>query len=82
MVSSKLLNTFGKNPIEWEIYRGDEFQLEVKNPEEALIMALQIKSYFKSIKLVCISFSFSSRIHRFLEIELSKEENKTKLVYY
>ena len=33
----KLLNTFGKNPIEWEIYRGDEFQLEIKNPEEALI---------------------------------------------
>ena len=47
----KLLNTFGKTPIEWDIYRGDEFQLEIKNPEEALIIALQIKSYFKSIKL-------------------------------
>ncbi len=47
----KLLNTFGKNPIEWDIYRGDEFQLEVKNPEDALIIALQIKSYFKSIKM-------------------------------
>jgi len=47
----QLLNTFGKNPIEWEIYRGDEFQLEVKNPEKALIIALQIKSYFKSVKL-------------------------------
>jgi hypothetical protein len=47
----KLLNTIGKNPIEWEIYRGDEFQLEVKNPEDALIVALKIKSYFKSIKL-------------------------------
>lgn len=47
----KLLNTFGKNPIEWDIYRGDEFQLEVKNPEDALFFALQIKSYFKSIKM-------------------------------
>jgi hypothetical protein len=47
----KLLNTFGKTSIEWDIYRGDEFQLEIKNPEEALIIALQIKSYFKSIKL-------------------------------
>lgn len=47
----KLLNTFGKNPIEWDIYRGDEFQLEAKNPEDALIIALQIKSYFKSIKM-------------------------------
>ena len=49
----KLLNTFGKNPVEWEIYRGDEFQLEIKNPEEALIMALQIKSYFKISKIRC-----------------------------
>lgn len=47
----KLLNTFGKNPIEWDIYRGDEFQLEVKNPEDALFFAIQIKSYFKSIKM-------------------------------
>lgn len=47
----KLLNTFGENPIEWEIYRGDEFQLEIKNPEEALIIALQIKAYFKTLKL-------------------------------
>ena len=43
----KLLNTIGKNPIEWEIYRGDEFQLEAKNPEDALMIALHIKSYFK-----------------------------------
>ena len=47
----QLLNVFGKNPIEWEIYRGDEFQLEIKNPEEALIIALRIKAYFKTLKL-------------------------------
>lgn len=47
----QLLNVFGKTPIEWEIYRGDEFQLEIKNPEEALIIALRIKAYFKTLKL-------------------------------
>ncbi len=46
-----LLNSFGKSPAEWEIYRGDEFQLEIKNPEEALYAALQIKAYFKTLKL-------------------------------
>jgi SatD family (SatD) len=46
-----LLTTFGKSPTDWEIYRGDEFQLEVKNPEEALQIALQIKAYFKTLKL-------------------------------
>ena len=47
----QLLNIFGKNPIEWEIYRGDEFQLEIKNPEDALLIALRIKAYFKTLKL-------------------------------
>ena len=47
----QLLDTFGENPTEWEIYRGDEFQLEVKNPEDILMIAFQIKSYFKTLKL-------------------------------
>ncbi len=46
-----LLNSFGKSPAEWEIYRGDEFQLEIKSPDEALYAALQIKAYFKTLKL-------------------------------
>lgn len=47
----ELLNTKGKNPSEWEIYRGDEFQMEIINPEEALLTALQIKAYLKTLKL-------------------------------
>ncbi len=47
----KILSTKGKNPNEWEIYRGDEFQLEVQNPEESLLIALQIKAYLKTLKL-------------------------------
>lgn len=68
----QLLNTFGKNPIEWEIYRGDEFQLEVKNPEEALITALQIKAYFKSIKLdVRMSIGFGDKTYKAKKISES-----------
>ena len=47
----ELLNTKGKNSSEWEIYRGDEFQIEITNPEEALLTALQIKAYLKTLKL-------------------------------
>ena len=46
-----LLLTFGKFPNDWEIYRGDEFQMEIKNPEDALFIAFQIKAFFKSINL-------------------------------
>jgi hypothetical protein len=44
-----ILSTFGKSPNDWEIYRGDEFQIEVKNIEETLLVALQIKAFLKSI---------------------------------
>lgn len=68
----KLLATFGKNPVEWEIYRGDEFQLEIRNPEEALIIALQIKSYFKSIKLdVRMSIGFGEVTYKAKKISES-----------
>lgn len=46
-----LLYTLGKNPADWEIYRGDEFQLEVHNPEEALLVAIEIKALLKSLKM-------------------------------
>jgi hypothetical protein len=41
-----IIECFGENPTEWEIYRGDEFQLEIKN-QKTLCSALRIKAYFK-----------------------------------
>ena len=46
-----VLNTYGKSPKDWEIYRGDEFQLEIKQPESALMAAIKIKALLKSFKL-------------------------------
>ncbi|MFX0556776.1 SatD family protein [Maribacter sp. CXY002] len=40
---------FGPSPMNWEIYRGDEFQLKV-NRENALLVAIEIKALLKSIK--------------------------------
>lgn len=47
----QLFTEKGKSPKDWEIYRGDEFQLEVKNPEDALLTAFQLKAFLKTIKL-------------------------------
>lgn len=44
------LDRFGTSPKDWEIYRGDEFQLEIEQPEEALTKAFQIKSCIKTFK--------------------------------
>ena len=40
---------FGPSPMNWEIYRGDEFQLKVTQ-ENALLTAIRIKALLKSIK--------------------------------
>lgn len=44
------LNKSGSSPKEWEIYRGDEFQLELAQAEQALITALEIKACIKTFK--------------------------------
>lgn len=47
----RILSPFGETPSQWEIYRGDEFQIEIKNPEEALLSAILIKARLKALKL-------------------------------
>jgi hypothetical protein len=43
------LGDWGKAPRDWEIYRGDSFQLKVKNPMQALEAAVWIKAAIKTI---------------------------------
>jgi len=45
-----VLNKAGSTPNEWEIYRGDSFQLFIKDPLLALTTAIQIKAAIKTIK--------------------------------
>lgn len=45
-----ILSEIGKTPKQWELYRGDEFQLEVA-PADALLTAIRIKAYLRTLKL-------------------------------
>lgn len=45
----KLLGKWGITPKNWEIFRGDSFQLEILDPRESLLAALQIKALMKSL---------------------------------
>ncbi|MCW2118374.1 transcriptional regulator [Flavobacterium sp. 7A] len=42
-----ILNQYGTSPKDWEIYRGDSFQI-ISTPENVLNLSLIIKSYLKS----------------------------------
>ncbi len=44
------LTTSSQNTAQWEIYRGDSFQLELENIVESLKAALYIKACIKTIK--------------------------------
>ncbi|AWG22505.1 transcriptional regulator [Flavobacterium faecale] len=46
-ILKEVLSQFGSNPKDWEIFRGDSFQI-ICPPEQALLCAMIIKSYLKS----------------------------------
>ena len=43
------LSRWGSSPKDWEIYRGDEFQLRTE-PQKALLIALDLKARIKRVK--------------------------------
>lgn len=45
-----LFNTWGDTPKDWKLDRGDYFQVEITNIEEALKKALEIKALIKKVK--------------------------------
>lgn len=55
-ILKKVLNQYGKTPKEWEIYRGDSFQLCV-SPDIAFTAALHIKSSIKQIAALDVRMS-------------------------
>jgi hypothetical protein len=71
----KVFQKFGKSPKDWEIYRGDEFQIEINNPEEALTAALLIKVFLKSIQLDArMSLGFGNKSYEAEKITESNGE--------
>lgn len=46
----KIFKEFGKSGKKWELYRGDSYQLEIPQPEEALLTAIRIKATIRCIK--------------------------------
>ncbi|UTN06478.1 SatD family protein [Flavobacterium bizetiae] len=75
----KILSPFGETPREWEVYRGDEFQVEIKNPEEALWSAILIKAHLRALKLDArMSIGFGDKTH---EAEKISESNGSAFIH-
>ncbi|MDY4790227.1 MAG: hypothetical protein SO179_06640 [Bacteroidales bacterium] len=61
-----LLDTWGKSPKDWKLDRGDFFQIEIDNIEEALKKALEIKALIKKVKP-----NDESKKHSTIDVRLS-----------
>ncbi len=48
-ILKKYLSNFGESPTDWDVYRGDEFQLKIPH-EDVLGAAIHIKALLKTIK--------------------------------
>lgn len=46
----KVFKLYGKSPKNWEIFRGDSFQLEVPEASDSLMAAIRIKATVKMIR--------------------------------
>lgn len=67
-----ILAPFGPTPSQWEVYRGDEFQIEVKNPEDVLLAAILIKAHLRTIKSDArMSIGFGDKMHNAKKISES-----------
>jgi hypothetical protein len=45
-----VFNKYGQTPADWEIFRGDSFQLKIKQAPQALRICLHIKAALKTLK--------------------------------
>jgi hypothetical protein len=74
----KILSPIGKTPAQWEVYRGDEFQIEIENPEDAFLTAVLIKAHLRSIKSdTRMSIGFGNKTHSAAKIS---ESNGTAFI--
>ena len=75
----KILSPFAETPREWEVYRGDEFQVEIKNSEDALWSAILIKAHLRALKLDArMSIGFGDKTH---EAEKISESNGSAFIH-
>ncbi|MFD2518322.1 SatD family protein [Salinimicrobium flavum] len=68
-VLKEVLNHYGKEPVDWEIFRGDSFQLTLP-PEEAVFAGLHLKAAIKQIKDLDVR----------LGLGLGEQEHKAKKI--
>ena len=72
----KTLSVEGKSPRSWEVYRGDSFQVEVKDPAQALLTAIRIKATIKAIKNLDVRMAIGIGEKKFASIKITESDGE------
>lgn len=75
----KILSTQGKSPRTWQIYRGDSFQVEVKDPAQALLTAIRIKSSIKTIKNLDVRMAIGLGEKKYVSPKITESDGEAFL---
>lgn len=79
-ILKKTLSAEGESPEAWEIYRGDSFQLQVKNPSAAFLTAIRIKANLKSVKYLDVRMAIGIGMKEFPASKIT-ESNGEAFIY-
>ncbi|MEZ5347147.1 MAG: SatD family protein [Pyrinomonadaceae bacterium] len=74
------LNKYGPSPKVWEIYRGDSFQLIIKDPGDAFLAAVKIKAAIKTRKNLDVRLAIGIGEEKY-DAETITESNGSAFVY-
>ena len=74
------LNSLGDSPKIWEIYRGDSFQVQVKDAADVLFVSVCLKAAFKSVKGLDIRIAIGVGEKSYSAARIT-ESNGTAFVY-
>ncbi len=72
----KVLSKEGDTPKTWEVYRGDSFQIEVKDPSNVLQTALRIKATIKTIKDLDVRMALGIGKKRFVSKRVAESDGE------
>lgn len=72
----KTLSLEGKSPRTWEIYRGDSFQVEVRDPSHAFLTAIRIKATIKTIRNLDVRMAIGIGKKEFVSQKISETDGE------
>jgi DNA-binding XRE family transcriptional regulator len=75
----KALSLEGKSPGTWEVYRGDSFQIEVKDPANAFLTAIRIKAAIKTVKNLDVRMAIGIGDKKFSSSKVAESDGEAFL---